>query len=80
MFFLLKAFENCRMYGSQPTDCNNIIDVCPPVLIRDYCLAGKVFKMRFSTVVYQFCHAFLRLPNDGRRHFIDPDVDYKAKY
>ncbi|UXI20732.1 tRNA-specific adenosine deaminase 2 [Sarcoptes scabiei] len=70
-----QTFERCRMYGAKPYDCNHIIDACPTNLIKEYCLAGKVFKMRFSKVVYEFCHAFIRLPDDGRRHFLEPQID-----
>lgn len=68
-----QAFETCRLYGARPYDCNHVVDTCPPMLVRDYCLAGKVFKMRHAKVVYEFCHKFLRLPNDGKRHFITED-------
>ena len=70
------AFEKCRMYGSKPYDCNHIIGVCPQHLIRDYCIAGKVFKMRFATVVYEFCHAYLKLLQSGKRPHLEPDVNY----
>src|SRR5699024_3031082 len=74
------AFERWRMYGAKPYDCNHIIDACPSSLIREYCLAGKVFKMRFAKVVYEFCHDFLRLPSDGRRHFLEPEIDRLKTY
>ncbi|XP_075591401.1 uncharacterized protein LOC124492378 [Dermatophagoides farinae] len=72
-----QTFERCRMYGAKPYDCNHIIDTCPSNLIREYCLAGKVFKMRFARVVYEFCHLYLRLPKDGRQHFLEPQIDRK---
>lgn len=72
-----QAFERCRMYGSKPYDCNHIIETCPKNIIREYCLAGKVFKMRFARVVYKFCNAFIHLPNDGQTHFLEPNIDNK---
>lgn len=70
-----QAFEECRMYGSKPYDCNSIIEQCPATMIRDYCLAGKVYRMRFARVLYEFCHIYLRLPHDGKRHFLKPNID-----
>ncbi|KAI2799990.1 hypothetical protein BLOT_012202 [Blomia tropicalis] len=73
-----QAFERCRMYGTKAYDCNHIIDSCPTRMIREYCIGGKVYKMRFAAVLYEFCHSFLRLSND--RRVIEPEITmYKTK-